>query len=462
MTLVSPSVLLLDPNGLLILRWAEALAADYQIETSRSIEDTIAQLGEWLPDFLLIHVELRSAVPLLDGLEPLLLTRPELPVIALVGEGLPADQRLRALRQPIFAHLEADCPVEELRIVLDRAAEHERRRQERLYLRQQQLELDVYEMGGGLGSLHEAIQKAANTEQGVLIYGPTGSGRREVAKKIHLLSRRAREPFVSFNPSGLSVEDCRVRLFGREGRDGLRRRGLLEVAGGGTLLLESVGLLPRSVQVELYRSLREGRCTRVGGIHAWAVDVRLIATASPDLKERMREGDFHGELFNLLHSFPLGVPALDERREDIPALVRGYLRRFGRRHGRPDLELEPEVESLLLRRGWKGSLLELRRSVELAVLRAEGRTLSLGDFGVNGLDVELLPLEYHQAKPMVELDFKRRFFTRLLRLADGKVTAAAEMMKVPRPSLSTMLKEVGLSPAPFKKPKRASQKAAAR
>jgi len=461
MTYVSPSVLLLDPNGLLILRWAEALAADYQVETSRNIDDTIAQLGEWLPDFLVIHVELRSAGPLLDGLERLLLTQPELPVIALLGEGLSPDQRLRALRQPIFAHLEADCPVEELRIVLGRAAENERRRQERLYLRQQQLELDVYEMGGSLGSLHEPIQKAASTEQGVLIYGPTGSGRREVAKKIHLLSRRAREPFVSFNPSGLSVEDCRLRLFGREGRDGLLRRGLLEVASGGTLVLESVGMLPRSVQVELYRALQEGRCTRVGGIHAWPVNVRLVATATPELREQARDGEFHTELFNLLHSYSLGVPALDGRREDIPALVRGYLRRFGRRYERPDCELEPDVEPFLMRHAWQGSLRELRRSVELAVLRAKERTLGLGDFGVNGLDVELLPLEDRQAKRMVELDFKRRFFARLLRLAGGKVTAAAELAGVPRPSLSTMLKEVGLEAATFK-PARASRKAAAR
>ena len=461
MTLVNPSILLLDPNGVLIMRWAETLAADFQMETSRSIDDTLAQLGEWLPEFLVVHVELRSAGPSLDGLERLLLTQTDLPVITLLGEGLPPDQRMRALRQPIFAHLEADCPVEELRIVLRRAGEQERRRQERLYLRQQQLDLDVYEMGGSLGALHEEIQRAAATELGVLIYGSPGSGRREVAKKIHLLSRRAREPFVSFNPSGLSVEDCRVRLFGREGRDGLRRRGLLETAHGGTLLLESVGQLPRSVQGELYRALYEGRCTRVGSIHPLPLDLRPLATSGPELLEAAREGEFHGDLFGLLHVYSLAVPSLDQRREDIPSLVRGYLRRFGRRHGRPELDIEPDVESFLMRRTWRGSLQELSRSVELAVLRAEGRALSLAEFGVNGLDIELLPLDYRQSKKLAELDFKRRFFSRLLRMTGGKVTAAAKLAHVPRPSLSTMLKDVDLAPSTFK-PARASRKAAAR
>ncbi|MCB1164150.1 MAG: sigma 54-interacting transcriptional regulator [Candidatus Krumholzibacteriia bacterium] len=461
MTMVNASVLLLDPNGVLIMRWAEALAGDYQVESARSAEDALAQLGEWLPDYLVLHLEPRNAVPLLDGLERLLLLNPELPVVLALDDGLPPEQRLRALRQPIYAHLASDCRLEELRIVLDRARDHSRRQQERLLLRQQRLDLDVYEMGGSLGALHEEIQQAAGTELGVLVYGNQGSGRREVAKKLHLLSKRAREPFVSFNPAGLSVEDCRVRLFGRESRDGLRRRGLLEIADGGTLLLEGVERLPRSVQAELYRALHEKRCTRVGGIHPVSLNVRPMATACRSLTDAAREGEFHGELFSLLHVYSLAVPSLDERREDIPALVRGYLRRYGRRHGRPELELDPAVEAFLMRRNWPGSLHELRRSVELAVLRAEGRTVTLADFGVNGLDVELLPLSYRKAKKLTEMDFKRRFFSRLLRLAEGKVTAAAQMADVPRPSLSTMIKEAGLAAESFK-PARATRKAAAR
>ncbi len=443
------------------MRLGELLATEHQIENTRDPQALVEQLGEWTPEVLIVHADSESAEEIQRSLENVTGLYPELPVILALAADLGDEQRLSLLTLPVFAHAEAAITPDELRVLIRRGRRHSRRHQERLYLRQQHLELDVFEMGGSLGAIHEEIQQAAVTDQGVMIYGSPGSGRVEVAKKLHLLSHRAREPFVSFNPAGLSVEDCRVRLFGREGQDGLRRKGYLETADGGTLFIEEFASLPRIVQAELYRMLSEKRLTRVGGIHPLPLDVRPMAAAETTLVEQARNGDFHSELFGLVHVYSLAVPDLTERREDIPSLLRGYLRRFGRQVGKPDLELDPEVESFLASHTWNRSLAELRRAVELAVLRAEGRRLTLADFGVNGLDVELLPITYRSAKKMVEVDFKRRFFTRLLRLAQGKVTRAAEITGVPRPSLSTMLKEVGIEAAAFK-PSRAKRKAAAR
>lgn len=461
MSQVNTHVLFLDSNGALISRLGEPLAANHQIEIARKTSMLVDQLGEWTPEVLIAHADADSSDDVQGGLTEVTSLYPELPVILVLAESLSEAQRLRLLALPLFAHAEGEISADELEILIRRSRGHSRRQQERLYLRQQHLELDVFEMGGSLGTIHEEIQQAAATDQGVMIYGSPGSGRCEVAKKLHLLSHRAREPFVSFNPAGLSVEDCRVRLFGREGQDGLRRKGSLETADGGTLFIEEFASLPRIVQAELYRMLSEKRLTRVGGIHPLPLDVRPMAAAETSLVEQAKGGDFHSELFGLVHVYSLALPDLAERREDIPSLLRGYLRRFGRQVGKPDLELDPDVESFLASHTWNRSLSELRRTVELAVLRAEGKRLTLADFGVNGLDVELLPITYRSAKKMVEVDFKRRFFTRLLRLAQGKVTRAAEITGVPRPSLSTMLKEVGIEAAAFK-PSRAKRKAAAR
>lgn len=459
---VSPSVLILDPGGSLIRRWSDALALDYQLETSRNAESLPDQLADWMPEALVIHVEAPHLGASLDRLRQISGLYPELPVVLVLGADLGPEQRLRLLALPLFAHLEADAPCAELELLLRRARPHARHVQERLHLRQRQLELDVAETGGSLGGLHEEIQQAAETDDGVMIYGRPGCGRLELAKKLHLLSRRAREPFVVFNPCGLSVEDCRVRLFGREGRDGLRRKGSLEIADGGTLLIEEVTRLPLPVQSELQRALSERRITRVGGIHSVPVDLRPLAAADLELVEMAREGEFNAELFGILHVFSLAVPDLRLRREDIPGLLRSYLRRFGRQLGKPELEIDPDLEQFLASEGWTGGIAELRLSVELAVHRAEGDKITMADFGVHGLDVELLPLNYRSAKKLVEMDFKRRFFARLLRMSRGKVTRAAEITGVPRPSLSTMIKDAGMEAASFKPPRKERRKAAAR
>ncbi len=459
---VVSSVLLLDPSGALIADWAESLASECILELNRNVDSLDEQLAEWVPEVLLVHVEGSEAEPMLDNLERICRVYQDLPLIAILGEDLDPVIRQRCLRLPLFTHLEAGVPIAELRILLERSRGFARQGQARLYLRQQQLELTVFELGGSLGALHEEIHRAADCDQGVVIYGIPGSGRGELAKKLHLLSRRAREPFVRFNPSGLQEEDCRVRLFGREGRDGLRRKGSLESADGGTIFIEEVGTLPVTVQNELHRVIVEGRMTRVGGIHPIRLDIRTIVSSQSSLRGSVDDGRFNADLLSQLQVFTLTLPKLSERRDDIPAMIRSYLRSFGHQLGKPDLELAPEVEGFLMAHDWKHGLEELRRSVELAILRAEGPKLELADFSIRGLDVDLLPLNYRNAKKMVELDFKRRFFARLLRLAEGKVTRAAELTGVPRPSLSTMLKEAGVEAASFKPPKARRRAAASR
>jgi two-component system, NtrC family, nitrogen regulation response regulator NtrX len=450
MPTIKSSLLILDQSGGLTMQWGDSLAREYDLEVSRDSESVIHFYNEIAPDLLLAHMEARSIATFAIGIRNLCEKSPDLPIVLVLSDNLSIMERREILKENIFAHVESGIDADELKAVLGRALLQGRNIQERLYLRQRYFDLDAFEMGGSLASMHDQIQQAATSGMGVMIYGEPGSGRRDVAKKLHLLSDRANNPFVVFNPTGLSVEDCRIRLFGREGRDGLRKKGYLEIADGGSMLLEELGNLPAGVHAELYRVLVEGRMTRIGGIRPLPLRIRIMATSNLELLEEVRGGSFHEGLFNKIHVFSLAIPSLTDRREDIPALLVSYLRRFGRLYGKGHLEFDRDVEAFLSRYPWSGSLEELRKAVELAVLRSTESVLRLSDFGVNGIDVEMLPLNYKQAKKLVELDFKRRFFDRLLKLSAGKVTQAAKICGIPRPSLSTMLKEAGVKAAQYK------------
>ncbi|MCP4547665.1 MAG: sigma-54-dependent Fis family transcriptional regulator [bacterium] len=462
MSAIKPNLLVLDQSGGLMMKWGEALSRDYDIEVSREAESAYYFFGEMAPDAIIAHIENRSMTSLTIAVRNIHEKAPELPIIAILSDSITSTERQEILHENFFTHLESDIDFDELKIILERSLDQGRLLQERFYLRQKFFEMDAFELGGALATQHDQIQQAASSGMGVMIYGDPGSGLREVAKKLHLLSDRGRGPFVVFNPTMLSVEDCRIRLFGREVRDGLRQKGLLEMASHGTILFEEIGKLPVAVHTELYRVLVEGRMTRVGGIRSLPVRVRIIATSSLDLLEEVRNAQFHEGLFNKIHVYSLSIPPLKERREDIPALLRSYLRRFSRRYGRDHMEYDKDVEAFLTRYSWPGSIEELRKGVELAVLRSGGQTLRLSDFGVHGIDVDMLPLSYKKAKKLVELDFKRRFFDRLLVLAEGKVTKAAEICGIPRPSLSTMLKEAGIHAADYKRRAKMKRAAAAR
>jgi len=243
---------------------------------------------------------------------------------------------------------------------------------------------------------------------------------------------------VLFDPQGLGEEDCGLLLFGPTTSDqGPLRQGLVDKAKTGSLVIEEIGQLNAACQRRLLRPM-DG-------------PLRLLATSSEDLAAKSRRGDFNPKLFEYLRARRIRVPNLEERREDIPSLFRAYLRHYGERFRMPVRDVDPEVERFLLRHSWKGQLLELRRAVEMAVMRAQGGCLSLADFHLGGMEAHNLPQDYKRAKKIVERDFKRRFLGHLLEKCKGRVGKAAEMAGIPRPSFSNMLREVDLVAAEYKK-----------
>ena len=277
---------------------------------------------------------------------------------------------------------ERDARIAELEA---RVAELERFRRETAYLRDEaRTERDLRSLTGdspAMKAVRLAIQQVARTDSTVLILGETGTGKELVARAIHQLSPRRERLLVAVNCAALAPGVIASELFGHEAgafTGATRRRvGRFELAQQGTIFLDEVGELPPETQVMLLRLLQERAVERVGGTNPIPVDVRVIAATHRDLNAAVSEGRFRADLFFRLNVFPIRVPPLRERRDDIPDLVRHFLQRFGRRMGKPVAGISPATLQLLCEYHWPGNVRELENLVERAVIVSSGSTLQV-------------------------------------------------------------------------------------
>jgi formate hydrogenlyase transcriptional activator len=235
---------------------------------------------------------------------------------------------------------------------------------------------------GSLPSVRRAITQVADTSATVLLLGETGTGKELVARAIHTRSQRARSPFVAVNCGALVPSLVASELFGHEvgAFTGAVKRytGCFERAHGGTLFLDEVGELALDVQVSLLRILQERTINRLGGDgHPIPVDVRFITATNRDLAADVRAGRFREDLFYRLTVFPILLPPLRERRDDIPALARHFLAHFARLHNRPAKVIPPRALRVLGAHDWPGNVRELQNAIERAVIVSAGDELAV-------------------------------------------------------------------------------------
>jgi DNA-binding NtrC family response regulator len=225
----------------------------------------------------------------------------------------------------------------------------------------------------------ESLRKVARTAAPVLISGGSGSGKEVAARTIHRLSRRAGKPFVAFNCGAVSPTLIESELFGHErgsftGAD-KRRVGYFEEANEGTLFLDEITEMSAELQVRLLRVLEEKSLRRVGGAQEIRVDVRLLSATNRDPEAAMREGKFREDLYYRLNVFPLRLPALKDRREDIPILAEHFLREIEQQEKSGVTHFEPAAIQMLQTRDWPGNVRELRNMVHRAYILTEGDTV---------------------------------------------------------------------------------------
>ncbi len=227
------------------------------------------------------------------------------------------------------------------------------------------------------------VQKIAPTDATVLFSGESGTGKELFARAVHLLSPRRNEPFVEVNCAAIPETLLENEFFGHAkgaytGADSAAR-GKLELADGGTLFLDEIGEIPPSMQVKLLKAIEEKRFTPIGGSSPVAVDVRIVAATNRDLEAGVRSGSFREDLYFRLAQFPLRIPPLRERREDIVPLARHFVREAALRKGREVPVLAEAVQALLEAHPWPGNIRELKNAMERSVIMCERNVITVGD-----------------------------------------------------------------------------------
>ena len=306
-----------------------------------------------------------------------------------------------------------------------------------------------------LRSVLSQATKVAPTDSTVLILGETGTGKELFARAIHRQSKRAANAFIRVNCAAIPQQLIMSELFGHEKgafTGALQRRvGRFEAAEGGTILLDEVGELPLETQVVLLRVLQEREFERLGSSHPIASDVRVIAATNRDLSAAVANGAFRQDLFYRLNVFPIRLPPLRERKEDIPLLARYLTGRYANRAGKSVPDIAPHTLALLAAYGWPGNIRELQNVIERAVILCEGETLSIDQVWVSGgpprratVVTELTAILDVQQKDLISA---------ALAACKGRVagpTGAAAKLGLPRQTLEARICALGINKHQFK------------
>ncbi|MBI4799193.1 MAG: sigma-54-dependent Fis family transcriptional regulator, partial [Desulfarculus sp.] len=381
-----------EKNYLLVLD-ALLSEAGYEVATADGGARALALLEEDEPDLMLTDMRM----PRMTGLELIKASkerRPDLPVIVMTAYGT-VENAVEAMKSGAVDYIMKPFENQELLLTVQRALKLSR------LLAQNRLLREEVAQGQGFGQIvgdskamrqvYEMVDKVAATKATVLITGESGTGKELIARAIHSRSPRAEEPFVAVNCMALTETLLESELFGHEkgaftGAAG-RRKGRFELADKGTLFLDEVGEIAPALQVKLLRVLQERTFERVGGNQSISVDVRIVAATNRDLTRAVASGRFREDLFYRLNVVRLALPPLRERKEDLPALVAHFVRRYAAETGRTPPQVSQEAMRRIYDYAWPGNVRELENALERAVI------MSGAEIHPSDLPLEVAPSE---------------------------------------------------------------------
>ena len=341
----------------------------------------------------------------------------------------------------------------------DRKRSEERTQNENLVLREEIDRSSMFEEIVGssepLRRVLSQVAKVAPTDSTVLILGETGTGKELIARAIHKRSKRSARAFIRVNCAAISPSLIASELFGHEKGSftgALQRHlGRFESADGGTIFLDEVGDLPPETQVALLRVLQEREFERVGGSQTVSVDVRVLAATNSDLSAAVTEGTFRQDLFYRLNVFPIRIPALRERVDDIPLLVGYLIDRYAQKAGKRIRNINKETLDLFQAYDWPGNIRELQNVIERAVILSDGETFSVDEAWLTRVASKSPATSVPLVANLVERE--REMLETALREAKGVVggpTGAAAKLGIPRQTLESKIKKLGINRHRFK------------
>ena len=444
-------ILLVDDDpDLLKLISLRLTSAGHRVHTADSGEAALASLAVARPGVVISDLRM----PGIDGLqlfEAIHREHPALPVIILTAHGTIPDA-VAATQRGVFGFLTKPFDSQELlqkvaaalRVAGDSSASDEMTGEWRA---------GIITRSPRMEDLLRQARLVADSDASILIYGDSGTGKELLARAIHRASPRRDKPFVAVNCGAIPEPLLESELFGhaRGAFSGAvqAHKGLFQAADGGTIFLDEIGDMPLALQVKLLRVLQEGEVRPVGATQPIPVDVRVISATHRDLDAQKAAGQFREDLYYRLNVVSLRLPALAERREDIPLLATHFLRRLAERYKRPVPALAPDAMALLIAAPWPGNVRQLLNLLEQAVALATTSliTESLVQGSLREDASVLVPFE--EARKT----FERDYLVRLLKITNGNVTQAALLAKRNRTEFYKLLQRHRLEPAMFKEGK---------
>ena len=438
-------VLVVDDEAA-IRRSLSGILADegYDTALAEDGERALACVRERAPDVVLLDI----AMPGRDGiavLEDLRRSHPSLPVVMMSGHGT-IETAVRATQLGAFDFVEKPLSLEKLLLTVRHALERSSLERENRELRAKSLRAhEILGDSAPIQKLKDQIALAAPTNGWVLISGENGTGKEMVAKQLHVLSKRASGPFAPVNCAAIPEELIESELFGHEkgAFTGAiaQKRGKFELANDGTIFLDEIADMSLRTQAKILRILQEHKFERVGGSETIDVDVRVIAATNKSLEKEIQDGKFREDLYYRLNVIPFHVPALRERREDIPLLARAFVKEFCADSGVAEKTFAPRALTLLTAYAWPGNVRELRNLAERLVLmtpgariRAEHLPEELRSGGSRTPEASGASLEDARR------EFERRFLLARLHEHGGNISRTAEAIGMARESLSRKLR----------------------
>jgi two-component system response regulator AtoC len=417
----------------------------YAVEVAADGAAALRLLAEAAFDVALLDV----VMPGMDGLALMKRLKEEggaPPIIVLTGKAT-VETAVDAMKNGAYDYLTKPYKLEELAIVIDRAAEFGRLRVKSRLLEQELVRKDspfaFVAKGRAMQELLAVVRKVAPTDSTVFIQGESGTGKELVANTVWSNSRRNASPFIALNCATLSENLMESELFGHEKGAFTSavqmKNGLVEVADQGTLFLDEIGEMPAALQAKLLRFLDSGEFRRVGGNKTLKADVRVIAATNKDLTGLIKTKEFREDLYYRLNVITIAIPPLRDRKEDIPDLADAFLRKYATKLAKPVPTLAPAALSALEGYSWPGNVRELENVIERAVILAEQDTISPKELSLASDEAtDCAP------QPQTLEEMEKEHIQRVLKEADGNQSKASQVLGIDRKTLYHKLKKYGI------------------
>lgn len=430
----------------------DALEDHYEVYVAGDTAGAFAAMDTEPADVLITDLRLGSE----DGMDLMekALKLPKPPICIMMTAYGSVDTAVEAMKRGAYDFVTKPVNIDRLEMLIQRALRERDVRRENVELRQQVGRRAGLESMIGHSApmieVFETIKQVAPSRATVLIQGETGTGKELAAHAIHALSTRAAKKFIAVHCKAFSSQLLESELFGHE-RGAFtgafeRRIGRFEQAAGGTLFLDEIGEIDENTQVKILRVLGERTFERVGGNQTLRADVRLIAATNRDLSTLVAEGKFRDDLYFRLNVVPLTMPPLRARKEDLPLLVRAFLKESAKENDKPFRELAPEAMACILDYNWPGNVRELRAAIEHAVVMSSAARIGVRDLPASvRLPSQSVDAQAQETKGLNLHQTERSLIFRALEESAGNRTEAARILGISRRTLHRRLKELNIT-----------------